>query len=162
MSKDTRDWPEIDITEPDAIDELKDEEKDKMAAGTDLRNIDAQLDAALPDLDGEEKDHKAWIPGLILIGIGSYFLLTNFTDLRLDNWWALFILIPALGSLGKAASDWRSHGRLTGEGRGALIGGLILSLVAAAFLFSLDWGLIWPFFLIFGGLGALLGAFSSD
>jgi len=34
--------------------------------------------------------------------------------------------------------------------------------VASAFLFNLDWALIWPFFLIIGGLGALIGAWAGE
>lgn len=104
----------------------------------------------------DDHGHGAWVPGLILIGIGTYFLLTNFTDFELTNWWALFILIPAFGSLGKFMSDYRRSGRITGESRGALIGGLIFLFVAAVFLFGLDWGTVWPVFLIIAGLGALL------
>lgn len=98
----------------------------------------------------------AWVPGLVLIGMGAFFLLRNFTDFELNNWWALFILIPAFGSLGKFMSDYRRTGRIGGEARGALIGGLILLFVAAIFLFGLNWSTVWPVFLIIAGLGALL------
>lgn len=104
--------------------------------------------------------NNAWAAGLVLIGIGVVFLLTNLTDFQLNNWWALFILIPAISSLGNAVRVYRSNdGRLGKDGRGSLIGGLILLFVTAAFLFSWDWGAIWPFFLIIGGLGLLMNAF---
>lgn len=109
------------------------------------------------DKAAEESGHcGAWVPGLILIGLGAFFLLRNFTDFRLDNWWALFILIPAFGSFGNFARVYRQSGRLSGEARGSLIGGLILTFIAATFLFSWDWGVVWPIFLIIGGVGALL------
>lgn len=95
--------------------------------------------------------------GWVLILVGGIFLFTNVTGFHLDNWWALFILIPAISNFGTAWSKYQRHGRLTGSARGALTGGLILTLVASAFLFNLDWGLIWPIFLIIGGLSALLG-----
>ena len=71
---------------------------------------------------GRGGHHNGWIPGLVLIGIGTVFLLKNFTDFRLDNWWALFILIPAFGSLGNFVRAFRSAGRINGEARGSLIG----------------------------------------
>jgi hypothetical protein len=40
--------------------------------------------------------------------------------------------------------------------RGTLTGGLMLLLVTIIFLFNLDWGKVWPLFLIIIGLGALL------
>ena len=125
---------------------------------SDLKKLEQEA-AEEVKIDAAEKDdhgHGAWVPGLILIGIGAYFLLTNFTDFELHNWWALFILIPAFGSLGKFMSDYRRAGRITGDARGALIGGLIMLFVAAIFLFGLDWGAVWPVFLIIAGLGALL------
>ncbi len=98
-----------------------------------------------------------WIAGVVLIAIGVIFLVSNVTDFHLENWWALFILIPAVSSFGNAFASYQRHGRITRAARGSLTGGLILSLIASAFLFSLDWGLIWPLFLIVGGLSALLG-----
>ncbi len=102
-----------------------------------------------------------WLPGVILITVGVLFLFTNLTGFHLNNWWALFILIPAVKNFGSAWSSYQRHGRLTHSARGSLTGGLILSLVASAFLFSLDWGLVWPFFLIIGGISALFSGWFS-
>jgi hypothetical protein len=100
-----------------------------------------------------------WIVGAILILIGLVFLVQNFTaGFQLQNWWALFILIPALGSLGSAWRIYRSQGRLSHAVRGPLVGGLILLLVTAIFLFNLDWGKVWPAFLIVAGAGMLFTA----
>ena len=95
---------------------------------------------------------------MILIGLGLIFLLNNTTGYAIHNWWALFILIPAIGSFSKAADAIRSAGEFDRAAWSALAGGVILTLVASAFLFNLDWGLIWPVFLIIGGLGLFLGA----
>jgi hypothetical protein len=103
------------------------------------------------------RDRNNWIGGVVLIAIGIIFLLSNVTDFHLDNWWALFILIPAVSSFGKVYSSYQRHGRITRAARGSLTGGFILTLISAAFLLELDWGLIWPVFLIIGGLSALLG-----
>jgi hypothetical protein len=107
------------------------------------------------------RDHgsrqPAWIAGGVLILIGVIFIIRNVSGFELNNWWALFILIPALGSLGTAWQMFERNGRrFTAASRGPLIGGLILLAVAAAFLFDLDWGRIWPMFLILAGLGAVL------
>lgn len=106
----------------------------------------------------KDRSNPAWIPGLVLIGLGVIFLLNNLTDFHIDNWWALFILIPAVSALGNALRVYRNTGRLGEDGRGSLIGGLILMLVASTFLFSWNWAYIWPAFLVIGGIGLLLGA----
>jgi hypothetical protein len=84
----------------------------------------------------------------ILILLGVIFLLQNTGIFTLANWWALFILIPALGAFGNAWSQYREAGRFDSQARGSLIGGLLLSIVAGTFLFGLDWGRVWPVFLI--------------
>ncbi len=104
----------------------------------------------------------AWITGAILIGLGIVFLLQNLGGFRLNNWWALFILIPIAASF---ATVWRhyqsSGGRLTAAARGPLMGGLTLLAVMLIFLLDLDWGKIWPVFLILAGVGALFTARSA-
>lgn len=130
-----------------------------------LKDIERELLDAEGEKDGQNEvscgPNMAWIPGLVLIGIGASFLLNNFTDFQLNNWWALFILIPAFASLGNFIRAYRVHGGLNDEARGSLIGSMILFFVAAIFLFGLSWGLVWPVFLIIGGIGALLSAFIS-
>jgi hypothetical protein len=111
------------------------------------------------DTDEKEDHGGAWVGGAVLILIGSIFLLMNLTDFQLNNWWALFILIPAVSSLGNAVRVYRRDERLGDEGRGSLIGGLIMLFITSAFLFSWNWGDIWPFFLIIGGAGLLLNVF---
>lgn len=147
------------------IDLLKVEEKEKLSAAeaaytrketTSANGSAAQPTNPQPASDDDKK--KAWLPGVILIGLGVVFLVNNVTDFRIDNWWALFIMIPAIGSFSKAWDGMRAAGEMTRDVWGAIAGGMILTLVASAFLFNLDWGLIWPAFLIIGGLGILLGA----
>lgn len=96
--------------------------------------------------------------GLVLVAVGVAFLVADLTAFSLDNWWALFILIPAFSNLSRAWQMWRQNGRLTHSGRRALNGGLILTLIAAAFLFSISWGLVWPLLLIILGASTLLGS----
>ncbi|HEX2980839.1 MAG TPA: hypothetical protein VHO48_11290 [Anaerolineaceae bacterium] len=111
----------------------------------------------------ESRNPTPWVAGVVLILLGGIFLLQNLGLVRLDNWWALFILIPAFGSFATAWGIYQHNGwRLNKAVRGPLIGGLILSMVSAAFLFDLNWGMIWPLFLILIGIGALITAFSPD
>jgi hypothetical protein len=99
-----------------------------------------------------------WIAGAALILLGVIFMAQNLGVFYLSNWWALFILLPAFGSFAAAWNSYQANGRLTAAGRGSLIGGGILTLIAAVFLFGLDFGLLWPIFLIVGGLVVLLNA----
>lgn len=108
------------------------------------------------------RNNMDWLGGAVLILIGLFFLLQNFTSFQLNNWWALFILIPALGSLGTAWRAYRAAGRWNAAARGALFGGLVLLIITAIFLFNLDWGRFWPLFLIIAGLGALASALIRD
>ena len=112
--------------------------------------------------DDTRRKNTAWIGGAVLIVIGVVFLLQNISGIDLGNWWALFILIPALGSLATAWRIYQTHGRLTSAARGPLVGGFILLLVAAIFLFNLDWGKVWPLFLIIAGVGVLATSLLGD
>ncbi len=102
-----------------------------------------------------------WAIGVIVIVIGVAFLGQNlgwWSGWSLHNWWALFILIPAVGSLAAAWRQYVANGRSFGGdvGRSLLIG-VVLVLVAASFLFELDWGYLWPVVLILIGVGLLVG-----
>jgi hypothetical protein len=126
----------------DTIDSLKEAEKEAMNGGEQSRRV---------------KRHSGnTTGGLILIGIGTIFLLSQITGIHLNNWWALFIMIPAVCNLNEAWQGYRADGRLTHSTRGALIGGTLMALVASVFLFNLSWSLFWPMVLILFGIGALL------
>jgi hypothetical protein len=102
---------------------------------------------------------SSWIAGAILILLGTVFLLNNLTGFSLGSWWALFLLIPVGYSLAAVVRSIQEHGgRLTASARGPLVGALVLLTVMAVFLFNLDWGKIWPVFLIIAGLGALFSS----
>ena len=109
-------------------------------------------------MNNNTKRPSGLILGGILILIGIIFLAQNVTDWDLGNWnwWALFILIPAVGSLANAWRIYRAQGRPTAAMRGPLVGGFALLLVTTILLFDLDWGTLWPLFLIIVGLGALI------
>lgn len=142
----------------DDISQLKDDEKEKFI---EIEKDD--LDDATPPSSPSEEAHNpaknnSWVAGVILIAIGLVFLATNLGGFALNNWWALFILIPAAFTFGNAFTDYKENGRLTKKGRGDLTGGLIMSFIGCIFLFGWDWGKIWPVFLIIGGISALLSS----
>lgn len=141
------------MSEYQPIDELKDAEKAQVER-VDLTDAGAEDTAVTPEEKGARGN---LVGGVVLIAVGVIFLFANLTDFHLDNWWALFIMIPAVVNFSKAWESYRASGRFTKQARGSLTGGLILTLVASAFLFSLDWGLIWPLFLVIGGVAVLLG-----
>lgn len=103
--------------------------------------------------------HQTWIPGVILVFVGAVLLLRNFLDFEFENWWAFFILIPALANFVGAYELYRETGEFGKGVRARLVWGLIPTLIAFGFFFGVDWGLVWPAMLIIGGLGLLLGAF---
>jgi hypothetical protein len=102
----------------------------------------------------------AWVGGAILILLGVVFLLQNLSGYRLENWWALFILIPAFGAYANAWRMYQAEGALTAGVRGSLFSALMMTLVAAIFLFGLSWSLFGPVLLLLIGFGLLIGGFS--
>jgi hypothetical protein len=130
------------VTMDDEIQDLKEEEQAQGAPAEGRR---------------KKRDSDNWIVGAVLIILGGLFLLSNVFGVSFVlNWWAVFILIPALYSLNRAWQSYRSDGRLTSRGRSSLVGGLLMLTVALIFLLNLDWGVVWPVFLIIFGLGILL------
>ena len=135
----------------DDIDELKDEEKEKLAAAEEGKEKHESTTT-----NGGGRNNR-WVPGLLIIGLGVVFFVSNVTGFQLENWWALFILVPGIVSFVNAWNAYREDGRWSKRARGGLVGGSIISLVAIIFLFSLDWGKIWPVFLILIGVNVLFG-----
>jgi len=98
--------------------------------------------------------YGAWIPGLVLIGLGLVFLAQNYLGQEIHNWWALFILIPVFFTLERGYASLQA-GR-SAEAVGQLMGGLVLVALIVIFLFDLPFGQLWPIFLIIGGLSLLV------
>lgn len=112
-----------------------------------------------PKSEGPSSKGPSWIGGVVLILIGALLLLHNVGGITIDNWWALFILIPAAGSFAGAWNAYRKSGnRVTGSVKGSIIGGVVLTTISVLFLFNLDWGKMWPVFIIIAGLATLVGA----
>jgi len=100
-----------------------------------------------------------WFGGAILILLGVIFLLQNLGLPFLANWWALFIFIPAFGAFVTAWNVYQEHGRLTRGGAGSLTVGILLTIMAVAFLLNLATSMFWPILLIAGGVVLLATAF---
>ncbi len=98
-----------------------------------------------------------WLVGVILILVGVVFLLQKLTSFYLNNWWALFILIPAFGSFSRGWQEVQeAGGKVNSHARSSFIGGVVFTAVSAILLFNLDWVIFGPFLLIAVGAAILL------
>jgi hypothetical protein len=102
-----------------------------------------------------------WVVGLVLVAVGVVFLLQNTTGFYLNNWWALFILIPAFSAFGNAVKAYQDSGSFNASARSSMIGGIVLTGIAAVFLFNLDLVLFGPLMLIIGGAALLLSSLAK-
>ena len=101
---------------------------------------------------------STWVAGLIMILLGVAFLLrdTGAFNIPLNNWWALFILIPAVGAFDTAIRIYsHSNNQLTTPALGSLLVGMVLTFVTISFLFHLDMSLLGPVLIIATGIGIL-------
>ena len=100
-----------------------------------------------------------WLGGIAIILLGLILLAQNMNILIVQNWWALFILLPALGSFTTA---WRmiqsNEGHFTKYARAAIISGVMFTLAAGMFLFNLNWTLMGPLMLVLAGISLLVNA----
>lgn len=145
----------------ESISELKDEEKAQLDEELERGTEESVRQESVRRESGQDDDSHAgqWILGLVLVGVGLFFLLGNVLPFEfLNNWWALFILLPAGFNLNRAYQTYRREGHMTKGARGSLIGGLLIGAVGIILLFGLDWGKIWPVFIIIIGIGALINA----
>jgi len=94
--------------------------------------------------------------GIVLIMLGIIFVLQQVAGMSFDNWWALFILVPAFSSFAVAMRLYQTHNRVNNAVVSALFSGLIVLTVTLLFLFNLDWGIYWPLFILLPGLSMLV------
>jgi hypothetical protein len=111
----------------------------------------------------EKTEHMYWsraAMGLVVVAVGVVFLLRNFgiplPFMQLHNWWALFILLGAVPSLGYAIQRYRAVGKVDGRVLHSLLSAAVVIMVALFFLLDLSWELWWPLFVIYGGLWMLV------
>jgi hypothetical protein len=111
---------------------------------------------------GTNQPSNIWI-GLVLIFAGAVVLLNQLDILPFElNWWALFILFPAFGTLARAYNSYRSTNDLFEMGVmiPALVG-LFMLLLSISLLvgdaIDLNLRVYWPIILIVLGLGLIIG-----
>ncbi len=100
--------------------------------------------------------------GFIMVGLGTVFLLQAFGIISNDfPWWSFFIIVPGIGLLFGAFVNFMQYG-LDNRVKGQAFGSIMTLLVGLIFLFELDWGKVWPLFLIVPGIAMLLGLIGDD
>lgn len=100
-----------------------------------------------------------WIAGLVLIALGALFLLQDAGVLtQFTNWWALFLLLPAVGTLSAALGAFRRNGgQWTADVTGPFLAGLLFLAITVAFLLNVTATWFWPVLLIATGVLLLAG-----
>lgn len=103
-----------------------------------------------------------WI-GLAFIAGGVVVLLNQSGVLSIKfNWWAFFIVIPAIGSLHNAYRRYRATNNLFDMGvmipalMGLFMIGLMYNLLSGNG-WNFNWNLLWPLMFIIIGLGMIFG-----
>lgn len=108
-------------------------------------------------------ERGGWIFGLVLIGLGAIFMLQNAgLPVLVGNWWALFILMPAIASFAAAWTAYQADGQVSSRVVGLLTVGLVPLTIALVFLFNFDFGTAWPVLLVVLGVGMLLRGNTTD
>ncbi|MCB9423233.1 MAG: hypothetical protein H6667_25780 [Ardenticatenaceae bacterium] len=102
-------------------------------------------------------DDATKIFAVVLILVGIAVLINYFTDYSLENWWALFMLLPAGYIFMAIWRDYKENGRLSRKSSGAIIPGLVMVAMVTIFLFNLSWAIFWPVTFIAIGFSILLG-----
>lgn len=99
-----------------------------------------------------------WALGLAVVLVGGVLLARNlgvdFFFLHLDNWWALFILVAAVGPLQQAYVIYRREGWSMSVANSLVSAAFILA-IALIFLLDLSFFTWWPIFVILGGLSMM-------
>ncbi len=104
--------------------------------------------------------HSGWFWGVLLFVVGLILLLQQMNIAIFTNWWALFILIPAFWCFAAAGEASQAAHRFNRRAAFNMVGGILLTLVALAFLFNFYplASYFWPALLLLGGLALLVSA----
>jgi len=95
------------------------------------------------------------IPGIILIAVGTLFLLDHLGFIQAAHYWIFWpLVLIAIG----LARIFRSGERVIGLG--FILVGIVLQLHELGYT-NLSWGAIWPFLLIFAGLQIIWSRFGA-
>jgi len=104
---------------------------------------------------------RGFTAGLVLVVIGTIFLLHTFGVPGAGSVWPLILLVPAAASAASALVMIAEAGwRVTPAAVGPLAGCLYMLLLTAVFFFRLDWRQVWPGFLVIAGIVGLISAAS--
>ena len=137
-----------------------DDLEDKVSAET-VSSI--EKDELNEERNYRRRGNSSWVIALIFIFMGVVFLLEELNIPifeNLQNWWALFLLIPAIASFGSAWNSFQKHNNQFSSGvMGSLIAGFVLSLIAVIFLFNLEWSFMWPIIFIVIGVLMFISSF---
>ncbi len=155
-------WEREDLREPEALWDRDDRpvRQDPQAR----RQGRAREDVERRQRDRVRSNPGGLIGGAIMLLLGIGLLLRN---LGIDvpffrNWWAVFILIPAVSSLTRVWNELQTQGRLSSSSTSDLVWGLVLLMVAVTFLFGLAWSLMLPALLILAGISILITAIVAN
>ena len=110
--------------------------------------------------DSVRRNDRIPFVGLGLLIVGIIFLLRNFKIIHIGRrWWTFFFLIPisylVIDILRRRQTD---QGTFPTQARGSWIALVTLVVVMVIFLLGMDWGIIWPVFIVIGGLSLMLSA----
>ena len=134
------------------IDRLKEEEK-KQGWSSEEKT------STIDDSCQTKSSSDTLVFGVLLIILGVAFFFGRFSGLLLRNWWAWFILVPALMKLVSGLRLVETKRGMTSAAASMVSGSLFMILLGSMFLFGLSWTLFWPFALIFMGLNGVMWAF---
>lgn len=104
---------------------------------------------------------SGWIVGVILVVLGGLFLAQNTGtyNFPINNWWALFILIPTIGAFQRAMQQYRNaNNQITTQVGGSALFGVVLILITLGFLLNIGWTYFGPILVILAGLGILFNS----
>jgi predicted membrane protein len=122
--------------------------------GADLRDqIHREIDQNLAARNLRPRRHSGMIPGIILVVVGTLFLLDHLGLIQAERYWIYWPL--ALVAVG-LARVFRPGERVTGIG--LILVGAVLQLHELK-LTHLSWNAIWPLLLIFAGLQIIWSRF---
>ncbi|GGJ43095.1 hypothetical protein [Deinococcus roseus] len=107
-----------------------------------------------------EKSSEGWkllTVGLIVTGVILTLVFT--LQVGLPNWWAWFIVFP--GIMGwSLAYQWYQKEGYTPRVGGTFALGLPVVLTGLIFVLNLDWGRVWPLYILMAGAMALLSPYT--
>ena len=122
-----------------------------------------QNQSTVERVEGKRTGISQW-GGLSLLLLGGALFLLSVLQVSLDNWWALFILMPALVLFGIGRAIPRGeNGRFSLPSRLFFASGLVVLVVAVMFLLNLDWSVWWPLMIVAPGAALMVvGGKSGD